>query len=71
MWNLPWKQGVFELLVSPGPRRLEVSVAPVAGPSPSEAGIYGGLTSSASGIFVADEDSRRLAFLYPRHPAEI
>ena len=58
MWNLPQKQGVFTPLVSSWSVVTCVPAAPVAGPSPSEAGIYGALTSSASGIFVAGEDSR-------------
>ena len=62
MLSGPEKQEFFKLLFPSGSVATDVSVAPAARPSPSEVAIYGGPSSSASGIFVADKDSREASF---------
>lgn len=55
------KQEVFGFFLPVDPGDLSVSVGPAASPSPSEAAIYEPPSESASGFFVADEDSHGLA----------
>lgn len=55
MLSRPWKQEFFKLSNPFEIVATCVPAAPVASPSPSEEAVYGGLSSSASGIFVADE----------------
>ena len=58
----PEKQEFFKLSFPSRFVSTCVSAAPAASPSPSEGAIYGGPSPSASGIFVADEDSREARF---------
>lgn len=55
------KQEVFRFCLPVGLGDFSVSLGPAASPSPSEAAIYEPPSESASGFFVADEDSRGLA----------